>query len=226
MSQVILSPERYNPNRLSSNLIGQEITDFANLSKQSQHPKKMNPSEALIVLDTGDAKDGYLNNKSPTVPTAIKSNKKVLKAGDVIVSRLRPYLRQVGYADAALFSRNIPVVCSTEFYVLRPRLNLDIAFLVPFLLTEPVQALFAASQEGGHHPRFPTDVLLSLQIPEPLVAEAQNIANQIHRHIAQIRSGENGVKQLISRSQQLLNDDSIGRKKPLCASGFSQSSRS
>ncbi|MFT5685614.1 MAG: hypothetical protein ACI8RZ_006568, partial [Myxococcota bacterium] len=41
----------------------------------------------------------------------------------------------------------------------------SIAFLVPFLLSEPVQTALAAGQEGGHHPRFPSALLMGLRIP-------------------------------------------------------------
>lgn len=74
---------------------------------------------------------GYL--RVPPTSEQLNSNKKILKTGDVIISRLRPYLRQVAYVD---IDSNLQLCASTEFYVLRARNNESIAFLVPFLLSK------------------------------------------------------------------------------------------
>ena len=82
-------------------------------------------------INTSDAMGGYL--RVPSTPEQLNSNKKILKTGDVIISRLRPYLHQVAYVD---IDSNLQLCASTEFYVLRARNNESIAFLVPFLLSK------------------------------------------------------------------------------------------
>lgn len=52
-----------------------------------------------------------------------------MRKGDVIISRLRPYLRQVAYVDE---DRKEILGASTEFFVIRARNNESIAYLVPF----------------------------------------------------------------------------------------------
>lgn len=200
LSQVILTPERYDPSLLTNNLEGSEITNFVKLSKLSENPKKIAPSTKIVALDTGDTKDGYITSKPITSPSSIKSTKKVLREGDVIISRLRPYLRQIGYVDETLvhyLPDSTPILCSTEFYVLRPKVDKEIAFLVPFLLSSKVQEKFAVSQVGGHHPRFPVDVLLSLKIPEAVLENSLETNKQVKWCISQIREGEQFLQKLV-----------------------------
>jgi hypothetical protein len=124
-------------------------------------------------------------------PEKMGSAKRRVQAGDVIVSRLRPYLRQVALIDEALFQLapgGNAVVTSTEFFVIRGRPGFAAAGLIPFLLSEPVQAALAAGQEGGHHPRFGKDLLLSLPVPEGVVCTAPQTAQQMFHLAAAIRS--------------------------------------
>ena len=104
--------------------------------------------------------------------------------GDVLISRLRPYLRQVAYVD-----RTIPVLseaallCSTEFFVLRSVDQQSIAFLVPFLLSVQVQRVLAASQEGGHHPRVRESTLLTLPLPSSLLETRAATSSAVGRNL-------------------------------------------
>lgn len=59
------------------------------------------------------------------------------------------------------------LACSTKFLVLRSIDGRSVVFLVPYLLSEPVQIVFASSQEGGHHRRFGEETLVT--VPESLL---------------------------------------------------------
>lgn len=136
-----------------------------------------------LVLDTTHARDGVLDIASALrAPAGAKSSKKAVRAGDVIVSRLRPYLRQIAYVHpAALAAARRPLAVSSEFYVLAPRAKEDIAFLVPFLLGERAQSILAAAQEGGHHPRVPRASLLAIRVPTELVAARSSASRKVVR---------------------------------------------
>jgi hypothetical protein len=128
------------------------------------------PSEhaRTIVLDTTHARDGILDLAAAMrAPEPAKSAKKLARPGDLLVSRLRPYLRQIALV------RTLPprhVLCvSTEFYVLAPRENGDdLAWLLPFLLSDRTQQILAAAQEGGHHPRVPRSSLFAIRVPQSM----------------------------------------------------------
>lgn len=130
-------------------------------------------SAGAVVLDTSHARDGILDVAGALRDGAGgKSAKKRALDGDLVVSRLRPYLRQIAlvHPSAVAHAHGRPLALSTEFYVLAPRApGDDLAFLVPFLLSVEVQRALAGAQEGGHHPRVPRSSLFAIHVPRSLL---------------------------------------------------------
>jgi hypothetical protein len=126
-----------------------------------------------VVLDTSHARDGLLDVAGALRDGAGgKSAKKRAVAGDLVVSRLRPYLRQIAlvHPGALALATGRPLALSTEFYVLAPaKAGDDLAFLLPFLLSVDAQSALASAQEGGHHPRVPRTSLFALRVPRSLL---------------------------------------------------------
>jgi hypothetical protein len=126
-----------------------------------------------VVLDTSHAKDGVVDLASARrASSPPRSAKKRAHAGDVLVSRLRPYLRQIAFVhpDVIEACGGAPLACSTEFYVLAPKREGEtIEFLLPLLLGAATQTMLAAGQEGGHHPRVPRATLFGIRVPQASV---------------------------------------------------------
>jgi len=126
-----------------------------------------------VVLDTSHARDGILDVAGALRDGAGgKSAKKRAVAGDLVISRLRPYLRQIAlvHPSALALAGDRPLALSTEFYVLAPRSpGDDLAFLLPFVLSAEAQSALASAQEGGHHPRVPISSLFALRVPRSLL---------------------------------------------------------
>ena len=193
--QFVLTPERYNPKRrmrLSDENDGVLLSEIVTLENDIVASKKND--SAWYQINTSDAMGGYL--RIPSNPERLNSNKKILKTGDVIISRLRPYLRQTAYVD---IDSGVPLCASTEFYVLRARNNESIAFLIPFLLSEAAQTVFANAVEGSQHPRFKEDDILNLVIPSELFEEREKISQDIRDAITQYREYEKSLGSAISR---------------------------
>ncbi|MFT5680319.1 MAG: hypothetical protein ACI8RZ_001225, partial [Myxococcota bacterium] len=93
---LILSPERYDPRR-EAHADGVPLSEVAALSSVSLRPSAV--VGPWRVLDTSHAEAGIIRCDRRAV-TTIGSTKRILTPGAVIVSRLRPYLRQVGLVDA------------------------------------------------------------------------------------------------------------------------------
>ncbi len=188
-SLFVLTPERYNPKRrmkIANDNDGILLSEIVSLENEIVTSKKN--SSAWHQINTSDAMGGYL--RVPSNPENINSNKKVLKHGDVIISRLRPYLRQVAYVD---IDTEKHICASTEFYVLRARNDESIAFLVPFLLSETVQTVFANSVEGSQHPRFKEEDILNLIVPTQLFEKRDKISQKIDKAIKQYRGYEKAL---------------------------------
>jgi hypothetical protein len=183
---LILTPERY-ANRTPTTTEGVTLSDLVRSVRETISPANTRQSGPLLVLDTSHARHGILDSEEALVANqSLGSTKKLVEAGDVLISRLRHYLRQVAYVDGgAAMTRQI--CASTEFYVLRGVERKSIAFLVPWLLSDRVQQVLANSQEGGHHPRFHQDVLLQLKVPNSVMAQRDQLSERIESASAAYR---------------------------------------
>jgi len=183
----VLAPERYDPRRRHAAHDGSRLSDIANVLREQTSARKADAAQRFLVLNTGDANNGIIKTmKSPCFGPKIGSTKKRIRPGQVIISRLRPYLRQVAWVDAGLLElsgKKLEILCSTEFFVLDSVDGASIAFLVPFLLSPSVQSVLAASQEGGHHPRFSERALMTLPIPSSLIKRRAELSAQVEHTV-------------------------------------------
>lgn len=164
---------------------------------------RIDPTEAsgAVVLDTSHARDGILDVAGALRDVAGgKSAKKRALAGDLVVSRLRPYLRQIAlvHPRAVAAAQGRPLALSTEFYVLAPReRGQELAFLVPFLLSSEAQRVLASAQEGGHHPRVPRASLLALRIPRALVRTRTRTSRAVVAALADFYGASSRLRALL-----------------------------
>ncbi|MEP6488960.1 hypothetical protein NDI43_09685 [Microcoleus vaginatus GB2-A3] len=206
-SPVVLAPERYDPRRK----LHTKKDEVVKLGEIVISIKKMvhlsTGTEKCFVLDTCDVREGIvIARKKTIVGTEIGSAKKEIIPGDVIISRLRPYLRQVAFVDKEILNtQNTRLLCSTEFFVLRAIDDLPIAFLVPFLLSKKIQDVLKASQEGGHHPRFIESALLTLPIPKKLLSERTTISEVVKNSIQMYRTSERAIADMVEKSDDALS---------------------
>jgi hypothetical protein len=200
---LVLAPERFDPRRCVAVAAQRCLADMVDLVSDNVSAKSWKEPGQVLILDTAHAYEGFVVLRhNPVAPATMGSAKRRLRVGDVIISRLRPYLRQVALVDRAL-CRLCPggnaVVASTEFFVLRGRQGFDAAGLIPFLLSERVQAALAAGQEGGHHPRFRKELLLALPVPDSVVRRAARTAQQMRKLAAAVRDSLLGSRSLAAR---------------------------
>ena len=194
----ILTPERYTTSSRRPKEDSILLRELCEIKRETLSPKKAEDSIPYLVLDTGDVKDGFIRLKPVVNASEIGSTKKVAKIGDIIISRLRPYLRQVGYIDKELMEAlpdNTIILCSTEFFILRS--NSDISYLAPFLLTSAAQEILNQSQEGGHHPRFNQSILENIGCSEAFLKTKQAISLEFKNAIFNIRTGETSILSLL-----------------------------
>ena len=198
---LVLAPERYDPRRSANGADGILLGELVEIISDQVSARSCKADQRFLVLDTGDAQEGVIRaSKAPVDAEGIGSTKKRIQPGDVIISRLRPYLRQVAYVDPGLLAcdgDDLQLLCSTEFFVLRSK-GRPIAFLVPFLLSDQVQTILAAAQEGGHHPRFNATTLRNLVIPTSVLQKASSISDEVIRAVSLHRESENARRELVT----------------------------
>ena len=189
---LVLAPERFDPRRQVEVVARCCLSDLVDIVAENVSARSWKSPGAVLILDTTHAYEGFVVLRHhPVPPASMGSAKRLVQAGDVIISRLRPYLRQVALVDEALFQlcrRGNAVAASTEFFVLRGRTGFEAAGLVPFLLSQPVQAALAAGQEGGHHPRFRQELLLLLPVPDQVTRGSDKVARKMRSLAAAVRN--------------------------------------
>ncbi|MCS6898439.1 MAG: hypothetical protein RMJ98_01490 [Myxococcales bacterium] len=208
---LVLAPERFDPRRRADRSSGKTLAELAEILGENTSVRSFDPERPVLVLNTTHAYEGFvILRHAPTSPERIGSPKRRLLPGDVIVSRLRPYLRQIAFIDEALFHK-VPggndVCASAEFFVLRGRRGFDAVALIPFLLSEPIQAVLAAGQEGGHHPRFSRELLASLRIPAFVLENAIDYARKVRELAAGVRQSLSGCQALVAELQERMAED-------------------
>ena len=154
------------------------------------------PGTRGYVVDTSDLDGGVVREDVARRGLGdAGSQKRQLVPGDVVISRLRPYLRQIAFVDDDLPS---PLLASTEILALRPKTpGDDLAYLAPFLLSEGPQRALWSSVEGGHHPRFRPETLLALPLPRAVFDARKRIGHELRQAIALRRKSDRALVQLL-----------------------------
>ena len=102
------------------------------------------------------------------------------KAGDLLFSKLRPYLAKALIADDCGF-------CTGELAVIK-EYNGDIRYLFYYMLSDGFLKMVDASTYGAKMPRASWDYIKNLQIPVMRKSEQQTITDFLDKECAQIDS--------------------------------------
>jgi type I restriction enzyme S subunit len=173
-SDFRIDAEYYHPEKIISLKILKNNSDLVLSNIVLSVKKNETPKDSNIeIYDTGSASSHILTKNLAQKEERISLKRKA-KGGDVIISRLRPYLKQIAYIPAYINKAYL----TTEFFVLRSKNKENISFLTPFLLTKFVQDILFWGQGGTQHPRFQEYDLLNLPISKKLL-ELKEVLNRI-----------------------------------------------
>lgn len=138
------------------------------------------------------------------MPTAeLGSNKKRFSRGDVVVSRLRSYLKEIAIVEAS----SPACVGSTEFFVLRPRSErVSSELLLVYLRSEPVQKILRWCQDGSQHPRFKEIELLSIKLPDRLLTIQNKVIAKVREAIKTFYEAQNLLETAKRRVEELIEE--------------------
>ncbi|HDQ22994.1 MAG TPA: hypothetical protein ENN28_03420, partial [Candidatus Uhrbacteria bacterium] len=162
-------PEKLNSLKILKNNSNIFLSDIILSIKKNETPKDFD----VEIYDTGAASSHILTKNLAQTEERISLKRKA-KSGDVIISRLRPYLKQIAYIPTFIDKAYL----TTEFFVLRGKDKESISFLTPFLLTKFVQKILFWGQGGTQHPRFQEYDLLNLPIPKNILG-LKEVLNKI-----------------------------------------------
>lgn len=157
-----------------ASLPGQPLANCVDSIRDQWLPDRAPAAMRVRNYDVTDALVPLLNaEKEPSFASEIGSMKKVLKDGDVAISRLRAYLKEVAVVRTG---GDIPSVGSSEFIVLRSKVKaISPETLMVFLRSDPIQTILKWCQDGSQHPRFSEGDLLSIALPDAVTTISDQI---------------------------------------------------
>lgn len=160
-------------------LPGKPLNAMFGSIRELWQPENAPANEMVRNYDLNDALSPFLDNtKIPTYPAEIASTKKRLQKGDIVVSRLRSYLKEIAVVQT---DGKEPMVCSTEFIVLRPKAGaIPVEALLVYLRSTLPQLIFKWSQDGSNHPRFDEKELLNLHVPDIVTSISQELSDSVN----------------------------------------------
>jgi type I restriction enzyme, S subunit len=160
--------------RSLSSLPGQLLSERADSVRDQWLPDAVDPATLVRNYDVTDALVPILDaEKEPSPAEDIGSMKKVLQDGDVAMSRLRAYLKEIAVVRKA---DDILSVGSSEFIVLRPKnACISAETLMVFLRSAPVQTILKWCQDGSQHPRFSESDLLAIPVPDAVLQASTKV---------------------------------------------------
>ena len=149
------------------------VGDFFDSVRSLWQPANGHPLDRVRNYDLTDALSPFLDaHKEAVSRESIASTKKVILPGDLVVSRLRSYLKEIAIVRPG---SDLPMVASTEFIVLRPKSTaLPVEALLIYLRSSLPQLVFKWSQDGSNHQRFDERELLNLPVPRALIEYAND----------------------------------------------------
>lgn len=165
------------------------VGDLFDSIRELWQPDDDTAPDTVRNYDLNDALSPFLDStKAPSDRATIASTKKMIRAGDLVVSRLRSYLKEIALVQAG---DGIPMVASTEFIVLRQKQpdSLPVEALMIFLRSTMPQLVFKWSQDGSNHPRFDEKELLRLPVPRALIRQANEFVATVRAVISQREGG-------------------------------------
>lgn len=160
------------------------VGDLFNSVRELWQPDDDSGPDAVRNYDLTEALSPFLDGlKEPSDRTTIASTKKAIRAGDLVVSRLRSYLKEIALVQSG---GDVPMVASTEYIVLRPKHpgGFPVEALMIFLRSALPQVVFKWSQDGSNHPRFDEKELLRLPLPRVLIQHANDYVAAVRAVIA------------------------------------------
>jgi hypothetical protein len=174
------APEKEYALRLLHKLGGPTIGEAFCSIREMYDPSEHASSAKVRNFDVTHALQPELTDEQEPVEAGeIGSMKKTFANGDVVISRLRSYLREIAIVRT---SDSIPSVGSSEFIVLRQvgkHKKLSPEALLIFLRSQPVQAILKWCRDGSQHPRFDEKDLLSITIPNVVWTHQQQITDKV-----------------------------------------------
>ena len=147
-----------------------QISTYAETKKKVK-PENVSPTTWGLDLEDIEKGGRILNKRSVEERKAI-GEKVVFSKGDILYSKLRPYLQKILVAPDN-------GICTSEIVPFRVFNGIDPFYIALFLKSPDVDSYVNSSTFGIKMPRVAVDTMTSLLVPLPPLAEQKRIVSKI-----------------------------------------------
>lgn len=137
----------------------------------------------LVAPDHIESRTGRLLHRATAKSQNAISGKYAFSAGDVLYSKIRPYLRKAVLA-------NFDGLCSADVYPLRPRQDVHPSYLLALILSEPFSAFAESVSMRSGFPKINRNELAEYRAAVPPLTEQARIAEVLDTLDEAIRRAE------------------------------------
>lgn len=182
-----------------------KLVDHISLPNGQVDPKQKPYCDwILIAPDHIESETGRIINYQTAAEQNAISGKYAFQSGDVLYSKIRPYLRKAVLADAE-------GLCSADMYPFRPASNVDSKFLLAVILGQDFSRFASAVSMRSGFPKINREELSEYRLALPLYEEQQTIAQILDTHDTRIRTEETYLNKLKRQKQGLMHDLLTGK---------------
>lgn len=137
--------------------------------------------------------------------------RRLVKANDVLFATVRPTLRRIAIVPEELDNQ----VCSTGYFVLRPKVELDHRFVFYFLFTEAFMGQMEKLQKGASYPAVTDGEVRSQVIPVPSLPEQHRLVRLLDEAFDRIATAKANAEKNFQNARALFESylDTVFRQR-------------
>ena len=158
------------------------VSDYGG-TKLKVSPDDIDSSTWVLDMEDIEKESGKILLYKTGIHKSIKGDRAVFSKGDILYSKLRPYLKKILIAPE-------DGVCTTELVPFSCYGGVNHQYIVSVLRSSYVTNIVNAASYGVKMPRVGKDIMENLIIPFPPLAEQKRIADTIQKYLAEIEQLE------------------------------------
>ena len=148
-----------------------EISDYNNV-KIKIRPNEISPDTWALDLEDIEKDTGFVIKRNFARDKIIKGERTIFYKGQILYSKLRPYLKKILVAPDS-------GVCSSELVPFSCFSDINSGFLVYLLKSPYIDRTINLATYGVKMPRVGTDTMVNLLLPLPPLAEQKRIVDRL-----------------------------------------------
>ena len=175
-----------------------EISDYNNV-KIKIRPNEISPDTWALDLEDIEKDTGFVIKRNFARDKIIKGERTIFYKGQILYSKLRPYLKKILVAPDS-------GVCSSELVPFSCFSDINSEFLVYLLKSPYIDRTINLATYGVKMPRVGTDTMVNLVLPIPPLAEQKRIVEKIEELMPLVDEYEENWQKIEEFNQRFPED--------------------